>query len=188
MNKLSHGVNLLPEQTKKAFTRHYYLTLVTTLSSALALATVLGVLLLIPSYLLARNEAESSERYLSALEETVGLRERAGVTDVMRELSEEVSILSSFESSRPTANIIKAIDQALPRRVFLQGVSVTHFGPRAGEVALVGIADTREDLLAFSDALKATPLFKNVSIPVNQLVPGVDVKFSFSFGFTEKEQ
>jgi Tfp pilus assembly protein PilN len=105
----------------------------------------------------------------------------------MRELAEKVEILSSFESSRSTAAIVEAIDRALPARVFLQGVSVTHFGPRAGEIVLVGIADTREDLLAFSDALKTNRLFRDVSIPVNQLVPEFDVEFSFSFGFTEQE-
>lgn len=185
MNKLSRGINLLPSATKKIFARRYYLSFITILAVAFSIVAIVGSLLLVPSYLLARTEAESAERYLSALEETVGLRERTGVNEMMRKLSESVDILSSFEKSRPTAGILEAVDNALPPRVYLQGVGVTHAGSRKGEVLLVGVANTRTDLLAFSDALKENPLFQNISIPVNQLVPEFDVKFSFSFKFDQ---
>lgn len=182
---ISNGVNLLPRTTKRFFATQYYFTLTTVFVSLLSLVIILGGALLIPSYFLARAEAESAERYLSALEETVGLRERAGVSETMRRLSERVGILSSFENGRPTADIMVEIDRHLPSRVFLQGVSVTHSGSRAGEVTLVGIADSRADLLSFSDALKSSSLFNSVAVPVNQLVSETDVKFSFTFRFNQ---
>lgn len=184
--KISNGVNLLPDQTKRAFATKYYFAFATVFSLMLSLAVLLGGLLLTPSYFLARAEAESAERYLIALEETVGLRERAGVSEAMRRLTETIDILSSFENSRPSADIFEAIDRALPSRVFLQGVSVTHSGSRAGEITLVGVANTRAGLLGFSDALKGTPFFRNVAIPVNQLVPETNVKFSFTFLFDQE--
>lgn len=181
----ARGINLLPEKTKREFIRGYYVTFTTLIFALLALVVALGSALLVPSYLLARAEAASLERYLSALEETVGLRERAGAGRAIAELSESIDILSSFEKTRPTADIMVALDRSLPPRVFLQGVSITHFGRNAGEVRVAGIADTRSGLLAFGDALKKNELFQNVMIPVNQLVPEKDVEFSFSFPFDQ---
>lgn len=179
-------VNLLPQKTKKSFVIAYYLTYSALLFALLGLMVALGAGLLVPSYFLAREEVISTERYLSALEETVGLKEQTGSREIVLQLAESVDILSSFEGSRASADILVEIDRSVPRRVSIQGIGITHFGARAGEVIVAGVADTRADLLAFSDALKANPLFDSVSVPVNQLAPETDLKFSFSFHFEKK--
>lgn len=185
--KISHAVNLLPQETQKKLVTGYYLKFFSFLFFGLAVVVLVGAGLLAPSYFLANAEAESAERYLGAIEETVGLRELSGATKEIATLAERTAILGSFENIPLTAHMLSELGRALPADVVLDKIRIQHGDSGTGDVQITGSADSRAGLLRFADALKGNSFFQGVVVPVGQLVNEIDVPFSFSFRFVKNQ-
>ena len=173
-------VNLLPQKEIRALKRVYYVRLVTTLMFLASLALVVGGILLAPSYVVSGRAAESAERYLAAIEETTSLREKAGVSDTVRALSERLRILDSL-IAQPSG--VAALDAILAERT--SGIRITGIGFAKGEsdavgVAIAGVASNRTTLLAFVDELRAAGTFGGVEVPVSQLAQDANIPFSIN--------
>ena len=173
-------VNLLPQKQKAQLRRAYYLRLVTTFTLLANVALVVGGVLLIPSYVVSERAAESAERYLAAIEETVAVRERAGVSKTVRALDERLRILDTL-AEQPKA--VAALDAVLTKRT--SGVRITGVGfikedGGATQLSIEGVASSRTTLLAFVDALRAAGTFGGVEVPVSQLAQEADIPFSLT--------
>ncbi len=174
-------VNLLPSQSQARLSRTYYVRLATTLLSALVVVLFLGALLLTPSYLLARDEAESAKRYLSALDESAGLRERSGALSVVAELKEVLELSKLFAEPPVTADTLSAITSHVVAGVRIQKIVFGKTEEGKTSISVAGIADTRAGLLSFAEALKADATFEGVTLPVSQLAQDTDIEFTLHF-------
>lgn len=180
-------VNLLPDTTKKKFIREYYLSLASAALFIVAAIMASGALLTVPSYLLARSEAESAGRYVSSLEETLNLQEKTGAAGLMATLAEQTDILVAYDRSKLTAELIQEIERSLSSGVRISHIEIRRVGTETGEIRVSGNARSRIDLLAFVDALKTISAFRGVSVPVSQLAKETNIDFSFSFEFDFSE-
>jgi Tfp pilus assembly protein PilN len=176
-------VNLLPTAHERSLKRDYYLRLISLVALMLSLVIFLGGLLLIPSYFLARASADASTRYVAALEETVGLRERSGVGATVATLAERVRILNEYAAAPVTPGIVTALIGAMPKGIALTSLSITRTSAGAS-VSINGSAASRDALLSFATALKDVHAFSGVALPVSQLASDKDIPFSLSFIFT----
>jgi Tfp pilus assembly protein PilN len=176
-------VNLLPIRARRALIRDYYLRLAALALFLIALVTVLGGLLLVPSFFLARATAQEAARYRAALEETVGLKERAGVAAQVATLSERVRLLDTFAASPATPAIVATLMDAMPRGVTLTALSIARTGTGASLV-ISGSAGTRDALLSLAASLKSVTTFSGVSLPVSSLVSDADIPFTIGFTYT----
>lgn len=176
-------VNLLPAQERRAIVRGYYLRLFTLTMSVVTTVMIAGGLFLLPSFFLARATADSGARYRAALEETVGLRERAGVSAHVATVAERVRLLDTFSTSPVTPDIARKIIDALPRGVTLTTLSMTRRDGGAA-VSITGSAATRDALLSLAESLKSVSALAGVSLPVSSLAQDKDIPFSLSFIYT----
>lgn len=175
-------VNLLPKKTTSALARTYFVRLATLLFFGGGVLFILGALILVPSFFLAQNEAASSERYVSALEETVGLKERSASGESVARLAEQVAAMRAYAQAPITTPLIDALVAATPGSVRVTAISFSR-GDAATAVSVAGIAGTRESLLSFADALRTHRAFEGVSLPVSSLVSERDIPFSLSVTF-----
>ena len=154
--------------------------LVTTLVLLINIGLVVGGVLLIPSYVVAERAAESAERYLTAIEETTSLRERAGVSQTVRALSERLRILDAVaQQSRGGA----ALDALLAERtsgIRITGIGFASDGGDTTALSVAGVASNRTTLLAFIDALRSAGTFGGVEVPVSQLAQDTNIPFSIT--------
>ncbi len=176
-------VNLLPNSAERAVVWRYRLRLVTLVSLMAALAAFLGGLLLLPSFFLARATADAGLRYADALDQTVGLTNRAGAADTLAALSERVRILDQYAAAPVTPSIIAPLVGALSSSITLTAIDIGRTDTGA-DVSVTGSAKTRDGLLAFANALHGVGGFSNVSLPVSQLAADTDIPFTISFTFT----
>lgn len=175
-------VNLLPRSVVRALVFRYYTRLFTLGCAFIGCAFLISAAFLGPSFILATRAGEAAERYAQAAEESVGLKERSGVSESMRVLNERVSLLDAGSLYPQSTEIIEAMLKPLPR-----GVSVTAFAYATGEgaanVSVSGVAETRVALLAYAEALRASGQFEGVNVPVSQLALDADIPFSISGTF-----
>lgn len=149
----------------------------TVLVFLLTASLAIGGVLLIPSYVVSERAADASERYLLALEETIGVRERAGVTEDVRALNERLRILESYASEPSSKPFFEDVLFDLSPNIIVSGLGFKK-GESALSVSIVGQAATRAALLAFVERLRASGKFEGVTIPVTQLAQDADIPFS----------
>ena len=174
-------VNLLPRPAQRTLVRTYYLRLGTLFLLSVSLVVAVGGVLVAPSVFLAQNAADASERYLAALEETVGLKERAGAGEQMAVIAERVKILSTVAPALSTP-IIEDVIRAKPKGVKLNAFTIDRTASGAN-FSIAGVAVSRDALLTFVDALRATPSLSGVSLPVSSLASNEDLRFSLSLQY-----
>jgi len=172
-------VNLLPKKEINILYRAYYVRLFTAWLLLVSCAILVGGALLVPSYVVSERAADSGERYLAALEETVGIRERAGVTDDVRALAERLRILGDYSSEVSYGPFFEDAFFELTSDIRVGGIAFTK-GSDALQVSISGNAKTRTALLSFADRLRQSGHFEGVSVPVSQLAVDENIPFSIT--------
>ncbi|OGG44349.1 hypothetical protein A2841_01010 [Candidatus Kaiserbacteria bacterium RIFCSPHIGHO2_01_FULL_48_10] len=177
-------VNLLPKPIKRKIRFDYYLRLTAGAFFVCAIVILMGIALLIPSYLFARNEAETSTRYVASIQEKTELQQRGGVQASIALLAERLKIIKEYNRQPVTAHILSRLEGRLPSRVTLQKIGVRFTAPGEGDILISGFAETRNGLLEYAQALQKESIFAGVVVPVSQLSLDRDIDFSLSFAFT----
>lgn len=172
-------VNLLPRKTIHRLHRTYYVRFATTIFALLAGAFAIGGVLMVPSYVVSERTVDSSERYLAAVEETIGVRERAGVSDEMRALAERVRILSEHNNTLSAVPFFEDVAELRTSEVRITGIGFNK-GEDAFSISLAGVAATRSALLEYIDRINESGKFEGVSVPVTQLALDADIPFSIT--------
>lgn len=172
-------VNLLPQKTITELRRNYYLRFGTVLVILMVIAFLIGSVLLVPSYVVSERAADASERYLLAIEETIGIRERAGVSDDVRALSERLRILGTYAAEPSTKPFFEDTLNDLSPNITITGIGFAK-GSDALGVSIAGRAATRASLLAFVERLQESGRYDGVTVPVAQLALDSDIPFSIT--------
>ncbi len=180
-------VNLLPKDAERTLRIEYYLRLIAVLFILLAVSFSIGAGLLMPSYLLAKNEADESDRYLRALEESADIRESTGATRLLSILAERVRVLTDFTWEPLVPSYMEDISNLAPQGVLVDKLIIRRTAAGDGEITLSGVSSTRSALLEYGRTLNEHTDFDGVSVPVSQLVSETDIPFSLVFSFKKEE-
>lgn len=176
-------VNLLPHHTLRSLRHMYYARLTTLAATALSIAVLIGGVLLVPPWILAERAADAGERYAQALEETVGLKERTGVSQEVRALAERARAVTDYSAGLSSSTLFQALFEKMPSTVRVVSIRYRK-GEEAFSVSVAGEAQTREALLAYVDALRRDGGFENVTVPVSQLALDANIPFSLTATYT----
>ncbi|MDE2079159.1 MAG: hypothetical protein KGI73_02115 [Patescibacteria group bacterium] len=176
-------VNLLPPTAKRVLAGTYYARLVAVVLFLLALGIGMSALLLAPSYFLVENEAAAAHQFLLASEQAVKLGAKGGASGVLALTTERVQILKTYAWSPQVARVLSALSAARSAGITLVTVGVQEGADGTGTLSVAGTAATRNDLLAFVDALKNTSLFSNVAVPLSDLAAQSKIPFTLSFSY-----
>ena len=176
-------INLLSEKIQRSLRMAYYARLATVVAFLFVLAVSAGAALLAPSYFLALSAESAAQSSLNVSAQSLAAGGGVPDTVALAHDAEEVSLMKSYPRPPRVASALSALTMDLATGVSLSSVSVTPDDTGASSVSVSGTAGTRDDLLAFSDALKGDGRFSGVSVPLSQLVSGTDVPFTLSFSF-----
>lgn len=176
-------VNLLPHQMQREVRTKYYLKFLAFFFFALAGIFTSGVALLAPSYFLARDEAETSLRYLDTLKQTAEVRGREGADRELKVVAERTAILDAYATSPQAAPILSEIGVLTGKGISLKALEIVRVDEASGTLMLAGLAQTRSDLLAFVKALNESAMFASVEVPLAQLAIDTNLEFVLEFPY-----
>lgn len=178
-------INLLPAYEKKKVTRRYYMRLASVFVFMVSCVLLFGSALLLPTFILLRDEAQVSAQYLETSEASLRLAERSAQGRKVAALIERQRILVPYAKQGSAADMLTALLATRPN-----GVSITTIGymhkDGATEVNFSGTAPTRTLLVGFTDALRRSAAFESVSLPISSLIADEDIPFSFSVEYRHK--
>ncbi len=147
-------------------------------------SAVVALLFIIPSFIVVWSGASGFDDQLKATKILVDLqRKQSGGSEVV-ELSERSVLLEGSLSRRTATSILEDIAPRIP-----EGVSVRQFAYSLGNeeisVLILGTATTRAALIAFGDALRQSPLFSRVDVPVSSLAKNENIEFTLTVSLDE---
>ena len=174
--------NLLPQTHKTALLKLYRKRYISLALFAIAFLSLVAIVLLLPSYLYLRSSQISLSTDHDALSsyETTGIATQlaASVTDINGRLA-------VFPPVAPASPIIAGlVDPIL--EVKSPEVHITEFDFAPGvtaiqaKVSVQGTADSRADLLAFADKVRAIDSFTSVNVPITSFIKDTDVPFTLT--------
>lgn len=181
----SNGINVLPPKLQKNIRGAYYLHLATVAFLAFAVVFAAGSLFLLPSYFLARDHASAAERFRGAIAGTIDLKEAKDIEQEAARLGERIRIGNEIENAAAFTALMDALGEVPLGGISLTDISLIRKGADVS-VHLAGVSETREALLLFAEALKASGSFTNIELPVAQLISDEDISFSVGAGFVKK--
>ena len=175
-------INLLPKRAYKKVSHEYYTRLITLFFLVMSAVFCFSTLLFLPSYFLVRDEAQEAARFLEAAETQAQLREESEKGRQVAALAEKQRILFPYTKQVVVSTMLETLLRAKPDGVSITELAYVH-GDGETRLSFSGEADTRSALVSFTDNLKKTAAFRDVSLPVSSLIADSDIPFSFSLTY-----
>lgn len=176
-------INLLPTEEKKKIRRDYALRLLTMVLIAVSAVAIIGIVSLFPSFFIADFAKRAAVERVDLITKENGGGDKENITVVLRDAQQKLEILSP-ESEKVSVRTV--FDTAIDHKsnaVTLTGLVYQQETDESGEtlkLIINGVADRREDLLAFSQKLEQDEMFDEVELPVSNLAQDRNISFTLT--------
>lgn len=184
--------NNLTEEYKKKIHREYIFRYLVVLFTQLFIISVIGVLLLAPAFISARVSKSTAQSQLDdiVIDDTFEAEEL--------KLQETTKILTVFSLDKEIGTIEMITEKIVGS--LNSGVTLTTFSftenieidegrkKQKYTVSISGTARSRNDLIAYKNALEKEDTFEDIDLPVSNLAKDTDVPFNISFKATTKTE
>jgi len=175
-----HMFKLLTDKTREKVEHEYIIRRVIVMLSGLILVSLIGVIGLLPSYVLSNarlNEVLERTRIINSLGRG---DDEPDLRGWLLETNQKLKILSpKLDTDRPSDVIEKIVDQSL------KGLRITGFlwTKVEGGVTLSvnGVAQDRQTLITFENRLNDSGHFSEVTLPISNLAKDKDIDFQIKF-------
>lgn len=175
---------LLTEADSRVVIREYRMRVVVVALLFLIIALLLGLILLMPSFvLISGREKLATEKLATVL--TTQEKLLAGNPDENARETKEIMRLLSTRSKQ--SSVSELFDRVSAHR--FSGVRITSLTASINEnnmpaIGVSGVASTRQALSAFVKTLEVDKAFTGVSVPVSNFAKSTNLEFTLSLIYT----
>jgi Tfp pilus assembly protein PilN len=135
------------------------------------------IAILITTNITLKIQLDSLEKTGSLEQSQEKYQELKNYEGKFRQINLQVNSLSNFQKNHlHWFNAISEVSNTVPDGIYISGLTTKDFN-----ISLSGKAKTRDDLLALQDKLNANKCFKNLNVPLSNLVNKDDVDFQIDF-------
>lgn len=170
-------INLIPPAARKNLLTLYWARVVSVWSILLGVASLIGVILLLPTYVLVSIQTgvyESANADLANSASTFDV----SAAELITANQQAQDILQAESTQSFSGHLLVLEELAGPVQILeLQFSS----GDTASQFTVSGLAANRLDLVAFRDALDASPQYDDVDLPISNLIKDRDIVFTMRF-------
>ena len=173
-------INLIPAEEKKEIRKDFYFRFLTVFFVTLSFLVVILLIATLPAYFVSLEKKVSTEERLDKQKNEVMPEMDQQAVISIKDLDTKLSLLAEARKNQYIFSQ-KVINEIVSQRV--PGIKITRFGyendPVDGrEVSITGLAQNREQLLLFRQALESDGFFKKVDLPISNFVKGSDIEFN----------
>ncbi|OGF51525.1 hypothetical protein A3I27_01315 [Candidatus Giovannonibacteria bacterium RIFCSPLOWO2_02_FULL_43_11b] len=171
-------INLLPYEDKKEVEREGLRRFLIVAVFSLSSVFLVCILLMMPVYIFSYQESLNLKREEDLLKQGTTAEKITEVTNEIKKINAELSIIESSAKSVSNLEIFKKILSLTPDGIKINSLSFAGQGvPGQGKMSLQGRAGTRESLLGFQKNLNDSDLFKKVDFPISNILKKNDIDF-----------
>lgn len=171
--------NLLPSHERQELAHQRMRRLVSAILVLISGVFVIGIVLLIPSFVAAISSREAGRVRLETTRQLLDRQKDATAASDVASTKEKVSLVIHDANALSASDILARVVGIVPSQVSLQSILWRYEG-EAAFLDMTGSAATRNALIAFGDALRSSGLFTDVTIPIESLAQQNDLHFRLS--------
>lgn len=181
--------NLLPYAEQKQIIKMYRTRFVAVVFFALATLLLMASILIAPALVMSRD----SENAIASRRDILASHETNTIERTLTQTIDDINMrLGVFPLTAPSSPIVKSfIDPVLTAKT--SAIHITQFGintdpknPSATVISISGVANTREDLLAYAALLQKVPEITNVLVPIESFLQGSNESFTITANVAQK--
>jgi hypothetical protein len=171
-------INLIPTSAKKSLIKEYWLRAITVWFFLWTVALLLGIFIMIPSYVLINSQVSAYKDWAESATE-----KKTSYEALAKDLERSGKWAKLIKDNSELPRISKYI--ALFRSLEGSGVTVSNisivYGDKGLEpIIIIGTATSRQALAAFRDNVLAQDSVKSVDLPLSNLAKDRDIPFEIS--------
>lgn len=177
-------MNLLPPQIKSEIEKERRRRFVVVLGMFVAVALVISVILLLPSFFLFSFQQKYLNMQLAFVRQSHELEKAEEIGKVVGDLNEKSELVRAGRAgSRPVSSYLIKIVELKPAGVSLAAFNFSRNKEKGtAEFSLQGTAEARDALLTFVKKLEDSQNFSKVVSPVSNLLAERNFNFSLILG------
>lgn len=178
-------LELILENKKKDLKKEYRLRFLVVLLLMISAVLVMWIILMIPVLVNAKIEKEPLQEKIQLLENSALAKDRASLETVSAELINAIAVFNLDTIS--FSEVINNLTEKQAKDIVVKLLTIERAD--SGELTLnvQGIANSRNGLRNFSDAISADPLFSKIDIPFSSFTKDTDIPFSFSIPISKSK-
>ncbi len=175
-------INLIPNEEKKKMSKDFYLRFVAILFIMLGISLLIALAAILPSYFFSSVEKKSISMELTQEDnEPISAPDQNTLTAIS-DLKNRLGLIENVEKNKDIFSK-RVIDEIIFKKI--SGIKITRIFYQSGtptgrSISIDGIAESREILLLFQQALEADVAFSKVDLPISNFVKGSNIKFSLN--------
>ncbi len=172
---------LLPEEEMKSLKREYHTRLFIFTLFFISLAIILGILSLIPAFVIAYTDEKSALNRIEEIRKNRDTKEIESIKKELQKTTEYIKKIDSAENNIKYSEIIPQIINDKNANIQITSLSFIRSDKNAtstNPLVLQGIAKSRDSLLKFKSELEKNSLISSVELPVSDLARSKDIDFS----------
>lgn len=172
-------INLIPPHAKRSIMTEYWLRVVTVWCMLLSFAGVVGLLVMLPPYVLVSSQVDVYRQ--SAESATQEIQNYKNMSDVLNRSTQRARIIVETKNKPVLSEYLALFQSFENEQVRIREIIISReaeFG--IAPIRIVGEADTRQALADFRDRLLATDIVEIVDLPISNLAKDSDIVFSLT--------
>jgi len=175
-------INLIPIKEKKAIRKFFFYRFLVVFFTMLGFLVVVSIILLVPSYFFSLQKDVSVNQALEVEKDQAMPEIDQQAQVAIKELDTRLSLL---EKARQNTYVFseKVVKELLADKISgikISQISYQNDSSKGRTVNITGIAQNREQLLLFRQALENDSLFKNVDLPISNFVKDSNIEFNLN--------
>ncbi|MEN9649121.1 MAG: hypothetical protein RL094_88 [Candidatus Parcubacteria bacterium] len=172
-------LHLLPEQQKKTVLSEYRKRLSIVTAISLSCIGVVGIMLLIPSYIYSQEHFNEVKKVKTALVDALEKQTGDKTAETVKNITENIAALQPLGSTELPSYVI---DRVISRAS--SGIKIMQYAYKLEvnntlSFLVVGRADTRNDLTQFIKVLQGDPYFEGAKLPLSSFTRERNIDFQF---------
>ena len=171
--------NLISEDRIRFFKRRYYLRLLTVLISIGAVLLLFQGILLLPTYLYARDSADALQKEIAIFVATNGREEAQSVSERIVSLEEKAQNIEGILKTPSVSALLRSV-LAVPQG----GIEVSRLSISGGEqgrrMTISGLATNRESLRDFHASLQSLSFVEHADLPLGAYALDSEIPFTIT--------
>jgi len=169
-------INLIPPVARRNIVKEYWIRVITVWLFLAGTAGLIVLLLLLPSYVLVLIQINSLEQVVAATSLKSSSYDASSVTLLVA--NQQAQLLANTPEVTPFSLYTSSLEKLAGTGIVLQELRFSRPASTAGTIKVSGVADTRQSLADFRDAIEANAYFSTVNLPISSLIKDRDLLFS----------
>ncbi len=171
-------INLLPPSSQKRLTREYLARLLLVSEVALIGIVIISIVAALPSYISASARRSVLEKQKAIAEGSAARATEGNVAESLKKIQALLDRAVEYANPVTPTDHIEALLRARTSGITFSLINYQATSPKQITISVNGIAETRNNLVAFISGLRSIPTFSKVDLPVSDLADADHIPFT----------